>query len=78
MDAKTHEMNARKKAMGAFRRVSKMPIPDKYALTVGDVLSLYRQHVEGGANGNTFFYTIRAAYEMGFGRGQRAAGKAKE
>lgn len=75
MDAKTREMIFRKKTMNAFQRVSKMPIPDKYALTVGDVLFLYQQHAEGGANGNTFFNAITAAYKMGFFRGQRAAGK---
>lgn len=78
MDAKTHEMNARKKAMGAFRRVSKMPIPDTYDLPGSYILFLYQQHTAGGANANTFYNAVVAAFQMGFFCGQRAAGKAKE
>lgn len=75
MDAITHEMNAMKRACGAFHRVSKILIPDAYDLPGSYIDFLYQEHMNRGENANGFYYAIVAAFKMGFSNGQRAARK---
>lgn len=75
MDAITQEMNTRKRACGAFHRVSQILIPDAYDLPGSYISFLYHEHMNSGENANSFYYAIVAAFQMGFSNGQRAARK---